>query len=66
MANGEWLVTRLDESGIDFTREHAKGDAAVRGSANNLLLWLWRRAAGPVDIVGDTAVAARFRAFPHL
>jgi uncharacterized protein (TIGR03083 family) len=65
-AIGEWLVKRLDESGIEFTREHAKGDAAVRGNANDLLLWLWRRDAGDVEILGDTAVAARFRAFPDL
>jgi uncharacterized protein (TIGR03083 family) len=65
-ANGEWLVSRLDESGIEFTREHAKGDAAVRGRANDLLLWLWRRDAGPVEILGDTAVAERFRSFPAL
>ncbi len=65
-ANGEWLVSRLDESGIDFTREHAKGDAAIRGRANDLLLWLWGREAGPVEILGDTAVAERFRAFPDL
>ncbi len=63
---GEWLVSRLDESGIEFTREHAKGDAAVRGSADDLLLWLWRREAGPVEILGDVAVAERFRAFPSL
>ncbi len=66
LAGGEWLVTRLDESGIEFTREHAKGDAAVRGTANDLLLWLWRRDAGPVEILGDTAVAERFRTFPAL
>ncbi len=64
--HGEWLVERLDASGIAFTREHAKGDAAVRGRANDLLLWLWRRDAGPVEILGDTAVAERFRAFPDL
>ncbi len=64
--NGEWMVRRLDESGIEFTREHAKGDAAVRGRANDLLLWLWRRDAGPVEILGDTEVAERFRAFPAL
>jgi uncharacterized protein (TIGR03083 family) len=65
-AVGEWMVTRLDESGIEFTREHAKGDAAVRGRSNDLLLWLWRRPAGPVEILGDADVAARFRAFPAL
>ena len=64
--NGEWLVTRVDESGIDFTREHAKGDAAVRGRANDLLLWLWRRDAGAVEVLGDAGVADRFRAFPAL
>jgi uncharacterized protein (TIGR03083 family) len=63
---GEWLVRHLDESGIEFTRQHAKGDAAVRGRANDLLLWLWRRDAGPVEILGDVAVAERFRAFPAL
>ena len=65
-ATGEWLVHRLDESGVEFSREHAKGDAAVRGRANDLLLWLWRRDAGPVEILGDTAVAERFRAFSAL
>ena len=63
---GEWLVSRLDESGIAVTREHAKGDVAVRGRASDLLLWLWRRDAGPVEILGGTAVADRFRAFPAL
>ena len=64
--NGEWMVTRLDESGIAFMREHAKGDAAIRGRANDLLLWLWRRDDGPVEIIGDAGVAERFRAFPVL
>jgi uncharacterized protein (TIGR03083 family) len=64
--HGEWLVRRLDDSGIDVTREHAKADAAVRGRANDLLLWLWRRDAGPVEILGDAAVAERFRSYPAL
>ena len=64
--NGEWLVSHLDESGIAFSREHAKGDAAVRGRANDLLLWLWRRDDSGVEILGDAAVAERFRAFPAL
>ncbi len=65
-ATGEWLVKRLDASGIEFAREHAKGDVAVRGRANDLLLWLWRRDAEPVEVLGDAAVAERFRAFPSL
>ena len=66
LVNGEWLVTRLDESGIEFRREHAKGDVAIRGRANDLLLWLWRRDGGSVEILGDAAVAERFRAFASL
>ena len=63
---GEWLVTGLDANGATFTREHAKGDAAVRGRAADLLLWLWKRDAGPVEILGDEAVAHRFRSFTDL
>ena len=42
-----------------MTREHAKGDAALRGRAEDLLLTLWRRPvpAGAVDVVGDPAAA---------
>jgi uncharacterized protein (TIGR03083 family) len=63
---GEWLVTALDPTGARFTREHAKGDAAVRGRAADLLLWLWKRDAGPVEILGDEAVAERFRNYTDL
>lgn len=65
-AVGEWLVTRLDEDGAQFTREHAKGDAAVRGRAHDLLMWVWRRPADGVEIIGDVGVAERFRAFSEL
>lgn len=65
-ATGEWLVTALDADGATFTREHAKGDAAVRGPAHDLLMWLWRRRADEVEIIGDRAVAERFRAFADL
>jgi uncharacterized protein (TIGR03083 family) len=65
-AVGEWLVTALTEDGAEFTREHAKGDAAVRGPSHDLLMWCWRRDGGAVDVVGDAAVAERFRAFSEL
>ena len=58
---GEWFISSLTSDGIAFTREHTKGDVAVRGKASDLLLWLWRRDAGPVDIVGDAELGARFR-----
>ncbi|MEM9038774.1 MAG: maleylpyruvate isomerase family mycothiol-dependent enzyme [Actinomycetota bacterium] len=68
-ANGEWYVSAVAVGGVEFTREHRKGDAAVRGTAADVLLWLWRRITGEhssVGIVGDESVAARFRAFPRL
>ena len=63
---GEWFVSKLDADGISFTREHTKGDVAIRGRASDLLLWLWRRNARPVDIVGDSALATRFQQLSRL
>lgn len=57
---GEWLVW-LDDDGLVMRREHAKGDAAMRGPADALALHLWGRTAEltePADVVGDAAVAA--------
>lgn len=65
-AIGEWLVTGYTDDRAVFTRQHAKGDAAVRGPAHELLLWCWRRDAGPVEIIGDAAVAERFRTYADL
>jgi uncharacterized protein (TIGR03083 family) len=53
---GEWLV----QADGTVTREHAKGDAAIRGPAADLLLVLWRRLPlDDVDVIGDRAVAER-------
>ena len=62
---GEWIVHETTAEGARFERGHVKADAAVRGRANDLLLWLWRRPAS-VDIVGDATVAERFVAFGNL
>jgi uncharacterized protein (TIGR03083 family) len=57
---GEWLVVDND-GGAVVTRQHAKGDAAVRGPANDLLLVLWRRMPlDGVEVIGDRGVAERF------
>ena len=64
--HGEWYIAAMKEPAAVFTREHRKGDAAIRGTAHDILMWLWRRDAGPVDIVGDAVVARRFRAFTDL
>jgi uncharacterized protein (TIGR03083 family) len=58
---GEWLV-RLDSEGMHVTREHAKGDVAVRGPASDLLLVLYgRKPTEAVDMFGDAPLFERFR-----
>ena len=63
---GEWTVRESDD-GFDVTREHAKGDCAIRGAASDILLALWRRVPlSACDVVGDPDVAARFIAQTNL
>ena len=52
---GEWLVW-TDADGYHLVREHAKGDAALRGPAEAILLRLWGRASdrsSELSPVGD-------------
>lgn len=49
---GEWMV-RVAPGSVAVTREHAKGDLALRGPAADLLLVLWNRRT-----IDDTAVEA--------
>jgi uncharacterized protein (TIGR03083 family) len=59
---GEWLA-RLEPEGVVVERRHAKGDAAARGRANDLLLWLWGRSGTePLDVFGDPGALAQLRA----
>jgi uncharacterized protein (TIGR03083 family) len=64
-AEGEWLVTATGDR-LQTTRGHAKGDAAARGAAGDLLLMLWRRGHGEVEVHGDQAVLDRFLAHTDL
>jgi uncharacterized protein (TIGR03083 family) len=58
---GEWLVTTRG-SEVTVTQEHAKGDVAARGSASDLLLFLWgRQTADALQVFGDADLLARFR-----
>jgi uncharacterized protein (TIGR03083 family) len=60
-AEGEWLV-RFEGAEMTITGGHAKGDAAVRGPASDLYLWLWGRS--PVDALerfGDAGAVDRLR-----
>ncbi|MEI8241095.1 MAG: maleylpyruvate isomerase family mycothiol-dependent enzyme, partial [Actinomycetota bacterium] len=57
---GEWTI-RESDGGFVVTREHAKGDTAIRGAASDILLALWRRTPlSSVEVIGDADVAARF------
>lgn len=58
---GEWTIVGTDGPDFTVTREHSKGDAAVKGSAAALLLWIWGRDGGPVETFGDEAVATTWR-----
>jgi len=58
--DGEWTV-RPAGNRLTVTREHAKGDCAIRGRAHDILMALWRR--GPLsacEVFGDDALAAAF------
>jgi uncharacterized protein (TIGR03083 family) len=58
---GEWLVRR-DGDDLVVTREHAKGDVAARGTASDLLLFMWgRRPVSALEVFGDGDLLDRFR-----
>jgi uncharacterized protein (TIGR03083 family) len=62
---GEWLVDEDIPGGpLVIRREHAKGDAAVRGTASDLDLLLWRRVPldDRFDVFGDRGVVERLLA----
>jgi uncharacterized protein (TIGR03083 family) len=60
-AEGEWLV-RFTDGDLTVEVGHAKGDAAVRGPAGDLLLWLWgRRPLDGLEVFGDVTAADALR-----
>lgn len=60
-AEGEWLIG-FEEGDVAVEVGHAKGDAAVRGPASGLLLWLWGRAPlESLDVIGDRDAAIALR-----
>lgn len=53
---GEWTIA-FTPDGPTWERGHAKGDAAVRGSASDLLLLLWNRVPpSRLEVFGDAGV----------
>jgi uncharacterized protein (TIGR03083 family) len=60
--DGEWVV-RAGDGACQVKRTHAKGDAAVRATASDLLLLLWRRRSpDQLEVHGDREALARFLA----
>jgi len=58
---GEWLV-QLNPDGITVTKEHAKGDAAARGPASDLLLVMFgRKEPSTLELFGDTSLLDRWQ-----
>lgn len=54
--DGEWLL-RVEADSLVATREHTKGDVAVRGSGGDLALYLWGRGGDDLEIFGDAVLA---------
>jgi len=52
---GEWLLTVVDDV-LNVTNEHGRGDAAVRGTASDLALFMWNRRLPGLEYFGDEAV----------
>jgi uncharacterized protein (TIGR03083 family) len=58
-AAGEWLV-KFGAGPPRVTREHAKGDAAMRGNAADLILALWERVPlDRIEVIGDPGAVGR-------
>lgn len=57
--DAEWLLT-FGPDGVKVEAGHAKGDVAIRGTAQELLLTMWRRRPlATLEMFGDTDVAHR-------
>ncbi|MCH1514761.1 MAG: hypothetical protein L7S61_06545 [Acidimicrobiales bacterium] len=52
---GEWMLASSGGE-LEIKREHGKGDAAVRGRAEDILLYLWGRGQENLECFGDEEV----------
>ncbi len=52
---GEWMLALLSGE-LEIKREHGKGDAAVKGRAEDILLYLWGRGRENLECFGDEEV----------
>ncbi len=54
--DGEWMIEVVDGA-VEVRREHAKGDAALRGTGEELMLVMWgRRSIDDLDFFGDRSI----------
>jgi uncharacterized protein (TIGR03083 family) len=53
--DGEWMLKAQDGT-LSVSHEHAKGDAAARGSAQDLLIYLWGRGRDGLECHGEDAL----------
>jgi len=54
---GEWSV-KMEDGNFTVSREHSKGDVALRGPAGDVLLALWERVPLPrIEVLGDDSAA---------
>lgn len=58
---GEWMLASDGNGGLSVTHEHGKGDAAVRGPASELALWVWGRPTHDIAIFGNELVATTWQ-----
>lgn len=64
--DGEWLVG-LRPGRLEVARQHAKADAALRGTASDLSLFLWGRLPpSALELFGDPEVAGRWASLVRL
>jgi uncharacterized protein (TIGR03083 family) len=64
---GEWLVRVDADGGLQLRRAHEKGDAAIRGPAEAILLALWGRdSSAGIDVIGDASVAEAWLGLPGI
>jgi len=58
---GEWTVALRPKQIPIYERGHSKGDAAVRASAQDLLMFMWRRVESKdVEVLGDDSLVEAF------
>lgn len=65
--DGEWVIKEDEARNLSIVRGHEKADVALRATASDLLLTLYRRIGiDQADIYGDKPVLSRFLARTNL